>query len=122
MLCIRIGGVIRKGWKMNKIQAAIKVLAEDNDMMVEADPKSGKWWYEEGLDIFLTGYNIFDHDGRFIGAVAKEKYARKIAVLPDLLEAAELADKLLDDLRSYCHGHDSHIALKQAIAKAKGVE
>jgi len=126
---------------MNKIQAAIKTLAEDNGMEAEVRPKSitESDWFKNWLDMGFPGRSMdvsinpahkWQGDGSFFDNGFRDLELHGVSVeamdlmkaAPELLEAAEAADKLLDDLRSYCHGHDSHIALKQAMAKAKGVD
>jgi len=89
---------------------------------VKRPKKTVHWEADSVANQYFQGKHskcIRDADGWVIANVLEE-HADLMAAAPDLLEAAEKADKLLDDLRSYCHGHDSHTALKQAIAKAKG--
>ncbi len=108
---------------MDKTQEAIKLLAEANGMTVVSKQKRKREWSVFD-DNHAFGYRIRPRgvSGYITGRIASEVDAQLIAAAPDLLEAAEQADKLLDNMSVYCHGHDSHLALKRAIAKAKGID
>jgi len=125
---------------MNETQRAIKLLAEANGMtVVEAETKDTSWGSYQERDPFQHSnyalpYSVHDADNLVACYATTEELARKIAALPDLLEAAEAVDYYtvqscigskeypsgLPDLESL--KWDSIHKTRKAIAKAKGVD
>jgi len=111
---------------MNETQRAIKLLAEANEMTVIESIKdiSDRWsFYCEKNPMEsaarLLPYCVYAATGRIICYAPCKDTARKISALPDLLEAAEAAVRLLGSMSG---SSIVQVLLKDAIAKAKGAE
>ena len=117
---------------MDKVKQKIRELAEAVGLKVmdEEEPQLESWHVEDGGNCQLTGQHcdlVSNKAGNLIAYVVA-KYAKQVAALPDLLEAAKA---IMDNCHSYYNagsterGHfhlsmEDKLKLKEAVAKAEG--